>query len=120
MTFIVQPYFNPTKKYDGGPIAEKDCLGDLGVRVSTDLTFSRQIDMVVESGSRMAGWALRTFRRRGRGLMLTLLRSLIQPRLDYCSQLWSPRDQSSINRLEAVQKQFISQIWDDSHLGIKA
>ena len=103
---------------DGGPIEEKDCLRDLGVRVSTDLTFSMQIDMVVESGSRMAGWALRTFRWRGRGPMLTLLRSLIQPRLDYCSQLWSPRDQSSINRLETVQKQFISQIMDGSLLGM--
>ena len=25
---------------DGGPIEEKECLRDLGVRVSTDLTFS--------------------------------------------------------------------------------
>ena len=50
--------------------------------------------------------------------MLTLLRSLIQPRLDYCSQLWSPRDQASINRLEAVQKQFISQVRDDCLLGM--
>ena len=96
---------------DGGPIEEKDCLRDLGVHVSTDLTFASQIDITVESGSRMAGWALRTFRRRGRQLMLTLLRSLIQPRLDYCSQLWSPsRDQHSINRLEAVQRNFLSQI----------
>ena len=46
--------------------------------------------------------------------MLTLLRSLIQPRLDYCSQLWSPRDQHSINRLEEVQRQFINQIRDIS------
>ena len=102
---------------DGGPIEEKDCLRDLGVRVSTDLTFNTQIDMVVQAGSPMAGWALRTFRRRGRVLMLTLLRSLIQPRLDYCSQLWSPRDQASINRLEAVQRQFISQIRDGSLAG---
>ena len=42
--------------------------------------------------------------------MLTVLWSLIQPQLDYCSQLWSPRDQGGINRLEAVQKQFISKI----------
>ena len=94
---------------DGGPIEEKDCLRDLGVRVSTDLTFSTQIDMVVESGSCMAGWALRTFRRSG---------SLIQPRLDYFSQLWSPRDQSSINRQESVQRQFISHIRDDSLVGM--
>ena len=46
------------------------------------------------------------------------LRSLIQPRLDYCSQLWSPRDQSAINRLESVQRQFISQIRDASLVGM--
>ena len=50
--------------------------------------------------------------------MLTILRSLIQPRLDYCSQLWSPRDQFAINRLESVQRQFISQIRDDSLVGM--
>ena len=50
--------------------------------------------------------------------MLTILRSLIQPRLDYCGQLWSTRDQSAINRLEPVQRQFISQIRDDSLVGI--
>ena len=48
--------------------------------------------------------------------MLTIMRSLIQPRLDYCSQLWSPRDQASINRLEGVQRQFISQIRDPALL----
>ena len=66
----------------------------------------------------MAGWALRTFRGRGRYLLLTILRSLIQPRLDYCSQLWSPRDQSSINRLEAVQRQFLSHIRDSAITGM--
>ena len=105
----------PDKVYtapDGGPIEQKHCIRDLGVLVSTDLTFSEQIDKVVRSGNQMAGWVLRTFRRRGRGLMLTLLRSLIQPRLDYCSQLWSPRDQTNINKLEAVQRKFLSHIRD--------
>ena len=65
----------------------------------------------------MAGWALRTFRRRGRGLMPTILCSLIQPRLYYCSKLWFPPDQSSINRLESVQRHFLSQIRDASLVG---
>ena len=43
---------------------------------------------------------------------MTLLHCLIQPRLDYCSQLWSPSDQESINCLEAVQHSFVSLIWD--------
>ena len=97
---------------DGGPIEEKDCTRDLGVQVSTDLTFSVQVDRAVAAGSHMAGWALRTFRHRGRGVMLTLLRTLIQPRLDYCSQLWSPSEQGSINRLEAVQQYFVRRISD--------
>ena len=58
---------------DGGPIEEKSCLRDLGVRISSDLTFNTQVEMTVESGRNMAGWALRTFRRRGRHLMLTTL-----------------------------------------------
>ena len=95
---------------DGSPIEQKDSIRDLGVRVSTDLTFSTQVNLAVNSGNCMAGWAMRTFRGRGKYLMLTVLRSLIQPRLDYCSQLWSPRDQHSINQLESVQKNFISQI----------
>ena len=39
---------------DGGPIEEKECVRDLGVRMSTDLSFREQIDMVVQSGSHMA------------------------------------------------------------------
>ena len=47
--------------------------------------------------------------------MLTLLRSLVQPWLDYCSQLWSSSDQGSTNRLEAVQQSFVSLIWGLVH-----
>ena len=97
---------------DGGPIEEKDTLRDLGVRISTDLSFKEQVDRAVQAGSLMAGWALRSFRGRGKRLMLTILSTIIQPRLDYCSQLWSPRDQLSINKLESVQKHFLLKISD--------
>jgi sarcosine oxidase/L-pipecolate oxidase len=38
---------------DGGPIEQKDCLLDLGVRISNDLTFNVQVDMTVEAGNKM-------------------------------------------------------------------
>ena len=44
------------------------------------------------------------------GTMKTIWKSLIQPKLDYCSQFWSPGDQESINRLESVQRHFLSQV----------
>ena len=46
--------------------------------------------------------------------MLTILRSVIQPQLDNCSQLWSPRNQGAINKIEGVQRKFISSIKDSS------
>ena len=56
------------------------------------------------------GWALRTFIRRSRSLMLTIWKSLAQSKLDYCSQLWSPSDQGSIGKLESVARNFTSQV----------
>ena len=47
-----------------------------------------------------------------RAVMLTLLKSLVQPNLDYCSQIWSPSDQRSINKLEAVQQHLVDRIHD--------
>ena len=35
---------------------------------------------------------------------------MIQPKLDYCSQLWSPHDQHSINLIESVQRNFLSKV----------
>ena len=45
--------------------------------------------------------------------MLTILKSLVQPRLDYCSQLWSPSDQGSINKIESIQYNLVNRIRDD-------
>ena len=42
--------------------------------------------------------------------MLTIWKSIIQSKLDYCSQLWSPSDQTSINTLESVARHFTAQI----------
>ena len=42
--------------------------------------------------------------------MLTLWNSLIQSKLDYCSQLWSPNDQASISKLEGVARSFTTRV----------
>ena len=48
--------------------------------------------------------------------MLTLWKCIIQPKLDYCSQLWSPSDQDSINVIENVQEHFLSKVAETSAL----
>ena len=42
--------------------------------------------------------------------MMTIWKSLIQPKMDYCSQLWSPSNQAAITKLENVQRHFTSKI----------
>ena len=41
---------------------------------------------------------------------MTIWKSIIQSKMDYCSQLWSPNDQGSISRLESVTRSFTSRI----------
>ena len=52
----------------------------------------------------------RIFSRRSKYLMITLWKSIIQPKLYYCSQLWSPSDQSSISKLESVMRSYTAKI----------
>ena len=75
---------------DGKIIEERPHLRDLGVEMSSDLTFRVHIEKTVTAANRLVGWALRSFRRRSKLVMLTIWKSLIQSKLDYTSQLWSP------------------------------
>ena len=98
------------KSPDGSVIEEKQHLRDLGVEMASDLTFSIHIANVVTGANRLVGWALRTFRRRSRLVMLTIWKSLVQCKLDYTSQLWSPSDQASISSLESVARHFTAKV----------
>ena len=95
---------------DGTKIEERNHLRDLGVEMSSDLTFTVHIKNTVSAANRLVGWALRTFRRRSKLIMLTIWKSLIQSKLDYTSQLWSPADQASIGELESVARHFTAKI----------
>ena len=59
----------------------------------------------------LSSWCLRTFNGRSPELMLTLWKSLIMQRLDYCSQLWNPHHCTrEIQDLEMTQRSFIRKI----------
>ena len=95
---------------DNTPIEEKPHLRDLGVEISSDMSFTIHIENTVTDASRLVGWAMRTFRRRSKMVMMTIWKSIVQSKLDYCSQLWSPSDQASISKLESVARNFTAKI----------
>ena len=111
----------PTFQYlspDLSNIHMSDSLRDLGVILSKDVSFDKQIDKAIASASNLIGWALRSFRGRGCYLMVSVFKSLVQPHLDYCCQLWSPSAQYQINKLEKVQKNLVTRIRDPTLSGL--
>ena len=100
------PYLDP----DGCPIEEKLHLRDLGVEISNDCSFSAHIEKTVAAANKLSGWGLRSFSRRSRHVMSTIWKTLIQPKLDYCSVLWSPSEQGYIAKLESVSRHFTAQV----------
>ena len=99
-------YFGP----DGSEIKAKLHVKDLGVIISNNCNFSEHINKVCSKARDMCSWILRTFCSRTPLLMLTLWKSLVQPILDYCSQLWCPTSPGLIKQLEEIQRSFSRKI----------
>ena len=63
------------------------------------------------------GWVLRVYHSRKRSLMLTLLKSLVIPLLECCSQLWNPWTEKDIHEaIKAIQRTFTHKITEAQHL----
>ena len=106
MMYSVKIYISPA----GNEIPDDEHVKDLGIIMSNDLRFTKHIDKVTARCRSLIAWTLRTFNTRNKVVMLTLLKSLILPRIDYCSQLYSPFLQQEWNKLESIQRRFTSHI----------
>lgn len=84
---------------------------DLGVTMSEDLSFKEQVKKVKNKASKKANWILRSFKSRNGDVTRQLWRSLVEPHLDYCSQLWSPSKSTLIQDLEAPLRSYSRQVW---------
>ena len=101
---------------DGSIIETKTHIKDLGVIMSSSGSFSEHINRTCKKARDMCSWILRTFSSRSPVLMMTLWKSLVQPILDYCSQLWCPIQLGQIKQLEEIQKNFTRKIKLDDNL----
>ena len=100
----------------GAAITPSTHVKDLGVIISSDLTWHRHISNMVNNANKMSTWALSLFQDRSKVTMLTLYKSLIRCCLEYCCPLWNPADTGSIQAIEAVQQQSTKNIRGFQHL----
>ena len=97
-------------------ITQKTHIKDLGVIMSEDLTFNEHNATKVATVRKLVGWILRTFRTRDTLPMVTLFKSLVLSRIEYCSVLTAPFKEGEIAALEQIQKSFTAHIKPIKHL----
>ena len=87
-----------------------ESLRDLGVKVSSDLSWSKHVGEMVAKARSKLSWVLSVFKTRDKLVTLTLYKSLVRSLLEYCCPLWDPVKTTEIQLLEGVQRTFTSRI----------
>ena len=101
-------YFTPDME---SVIEEKSQLRDLGIIMSNDMKFSHHVSKICKTVRQKTGWVLRTFACRQDFFMKQMWKSLLQPHIDYCSQLYfCPSNLSDIENIENLQRDFTRKI----------
>ena len=85
-------------------------LRDLGIQMSEDATFSEHIDNICRKVRQKCGWICRTFYTRNPQFMRHMFNSLVQPHIDYCSQLWMPQEGQQLEKIEKLLRDFSRKI----------
>ena len=87
------------------------------------MKFKYHITNMVKKALNVSNWILRTFITRETYPMLTLLKTVLLPHLEYASVVWSPNESGLIALIENVQKHFTSRFKEfteyDAELGMK-
>ncbi len=98
------------KSNTGTSIEVTDHVKDLGITMSSDCTFKEHIAQTISTARSLAGWILRTFSTRDSLPMMTLWKTMVLPKLDYCCTLWNPMEKAYIQAIELVQRSFLRRI----------
>ena len=91
-------------------IEQVNAVKDLGVILSDNAKFEDQIDKVCLKSRQKAGWIMRTFFSRDPEFMRHMFNTLVQPHIDYCSQLWAPPEGLQMQKIENVLRNYTSRI----------
>ena len=88
----------------GSSITSVKCTKDLGVLISSDLSWSAQVHAVVHKANRILGVVYRTLGPSNVEAFSTLYKSLVRPVLEYAVPVWCPYLVKDILALEKVQR----------------
>ena len=91
-------------KLSGSQVPAVSIEKDLGVQVSSSLSWNDHIDLIISKGNKMLDIIYRTCTTDcDQKTTLILYKSLVRPQLECASQVWSPNTKEKIKTFERVQ-----------------
>ena len=109
------PFYNQYNQYkidNHTFITSTTFVKDLGIFISSDMTWDCHISQLCKTANRISAWILNIFHTRDKLTMITLFNSLVRSRLEYCCQIWDPSKIKLIDLIEQVQRNFTRKIVD--------
>ena len=73
---------------EGHSIQPKDTVRDLGVLISSNRSWSPHINEIAQCANKIASWVLGVFKDRSPAVMMTLFKSMVRSKLEYCCPVW--------------------------------
>ena len=95
----------PSYSLNGSSLTQVDKQCDLGIVVTSNLSWSEHFSYICSSAYSSLHFIRRNFPPSSpTALKRCLYLSLVHSKLSYCCQLWSPRLNKDITRLEKIQR----------------
>jgi len=84
---------------------------DLGVTIDKTLNFSSHIRSMVKKATQTSWITLKCFTSGNRENLIRAYTTYVRPKLEYCTQLWSPQSRADSDLIERAQKHFTRMIY---------
>ncbi|KAK6191216.1 hypothetical protein SNE40_002953 [Patella caerulea] len=76
----------------------------LGVEIQEKLKYNLHIDNITSKASRVLGFLKRNLRHCPRSVKERAYQTLVRPKLEYCSTIWSPQQKTQAKQIEQIQR----------------
>lgn len=91
-------------------LSSVNTITDLGIILSTDLSFAKQIDKICSKARSRSAMILKCFQSRDKKLLFRAFTVYVRPILEYCCNVWSPYRLCDIRKIESVQRLFTKRL----------
>jgi hypothetical protein len=95
---------------NGIPVPQQNCIADLGVTITSDLSFDAHVNNIVSKARQRLSTLFRGFLTRNVNIMRRAFIAYVRPVLEYNSIVWNPSFIYLIDLLESMQRSFMKRL----------